>query len=66
MDVTILCAFPCNVGGAVLGLPLLNPATTLIMSSMISKASLESGSYKYFPSFHLTIICCKSVEKTPI
>jgi divalent metal cation (Fe/Co/Zn/Cd) transporter len=43
MDVTILSAFPCNVGGAVLGLPLLDPTTTLIMSNMIIKASLESG-----------------------
>jgi hypothetical protein len=65
MDVTILCAFPCNAGGVVLGLPLLDPATTLIMLSMIIKASLESGYRRYFPSFHLTNICCKNVEKHP-
>jgi hypothetical protein len=66
MDVTILCAFPCNVGGVVLGLPLLDLATTLIMLNIIIKASLESGYRRYFPSFHLTNICCKNVEKIPI
>jgi divalent metal cation (Fe/Co/Zn/Cd) transporter len=50
MDVTILCAFPCNVGGAVLGLPLLDPAAALIVSGMIIKAGLESGYQRYIPS----------------
>jgi hypothetical protein len=58
MDVTILCEFPCNAGGVVLGLPLLDPAI---------KVSFESGYQSYFPSFHLTnVICCKNVEKIPI
>jgi len=56
MDVTILCVFPCNACEVVLGLPLLDPVAILIISSMIIKASLESGYHRYFPSFHLTII----------
>jgi hypothetical protein len=31
---------------------------------MIIKTSLESGYQRYFPSFHLTIVCCKSVKKS--
>jgi hypothetical protein len=45
---------------------IIGPGSNSIMSSMIIKASLESGYQRYFPSFHLTIICCMSVEKIPI
>jgi hypothetical protein len=60
----IVCiSMQCKWGS--FGLPLLDLTTILIMSNMIIEASLESGYRRYFPSFHLTIICCKNVEKNP-
>jgi hypothetical protein len=64
MDVTILCAFPCNASGAFFWVAIIGPDNNFDHAKMIIKTSLESGYQRYFPSFHLTIVCCKSVKKS--